>query len=329
MLMHITIHDSFCSGFTGHEHLYNFGLINMYDPEFATFLPPDNYVQDPTSQQSFNRYAYCMYNPLKYVDPSGELYFGWNGNSSYDYEQAERLVLSIRYNQYLEIMQPTWDRINYFSNSLWSQGDSYGGAIGGNGCHGGGSGNQGSGNGGGNNQNVSTGNEQGDGDPTSTTNSNDTQDGDPQRLVSPNYLWIKCHFWYLYCNRQDMHVDATKINFDFLSFDDLTPKGDGNYSVNLYDYISDCPQLAAALGEITLIPSDNVDYYKIGFDTYDFDLHPNSNEEWFTKRNAATLLGGLWFYGVIDNYQVFPSPSMFFGGGFDIYFDGEVYIKKP
>ena len=104
----------------------------------SSFLSPDKYMQDPTTQQGFNRYAYCMYNPLKYVDPSGELYFGWNGNSSYDYEQAERLVLSIRYNQYLEIMQPTWDRINYFSNSLWSQGDSYGGAIGGNGCHGGG-----------------------------------------------------------------------------------------------------------------------------------------------------------------------------------------------
>ena len=132
----------FDRGFTGHEHLYDLGLINMngrmYDPLMSAFLSPDNYMQDLTTQQGFNRYAYCMYNPLKYVDPSGELYFGWNGNSSYDYEQAERLVLSIRYNQYLEIMQPTWDRINYFSNSLWSQGDSYGGAIGGNGCHGGG-----------------------------------------------------------------------------------------------------------------------------------------------------------------------------------------------
>lgn len=28
-------------------------------------------VQNPTSQQGFNRYAYCLYNPLKYVDPSG------------------------------------------------------------------------------------------------------------------------------------------------------------------------------------------------------------------------------------------------------------------
>ncbi len=29
-------------------------------------------AQDPTSQQGFNRYAYCFYNPLKYVDPTGE-----------------------------------------------------------------------------------------------------------------------------------------------------------------------------------------------------------------------------------------------------------------
>ncbi len=33
-------------------------------------------VQDPSSQQGFNRYAYCFYNPLKYVDPTGERAFG-------------------------------------------------------------------------------------------------------------------------------------------------------------------------------------------------------------------------------------------------------------
>ena len=54
----------------------------MYDPLLSSFLSPDNYMQDPTTQQGFNRYAYCMYNPLKYVDPSGELCRGW-GSSSY------------------------------------------------------------------------------------------------------------------------------------------------------------------------------------------------------------------------------------------------------
>ena len=65
----------FDRGFTGHEQLDQFGLINMngrmYDPLAARFLSPDIMVQDPTSTQSFNRYAYCLNNPLRYVDPSG------------------------------------------------------------------------------------------------------------------------------------------------------------------------------------------------------------------------------------------------------------------
>ena len=32
-------------------------------------LSPDNYVQLPDLSQSFNRYSYCLNNPLKYTDP--------------------------------------------------------------------------------------------------------------------------------------------------------------------------------------------------------------------------------------------------------------------
>ena len=66
----------FDRGFTGHEHLMDFRLVNMngrvYDPVTSTFLSVDNYVQDPSYTQNFNRYAYCMNNPLKYTDPDGE-----------------------------------------------------------------------------------------------------------------------------------------------------------------------------------------------------------------------------------------------------------------
>ena len=65
----------FDRGFTGHEHLYSFGLINMngrmYDPVTSSFLSVDQYVSSPENAQGFNRYAYCMNNPLRYVDPSG------------------------------------------------------------------------------------------------------------------------------------------------------------------------------------------------------------------------------------------------------------------
>ena len=68
---------NFHRGYTGHEHLPEFNLINMngrlYDPVLARFLSPDPYVQAPEFSQSFNRYSYCLNNPLKYTDPSGEI----------------------------------------------------------------------------------------------------------------------------------------------------------------------------------------------------------------------------------------------------------------
>ena len=63
-------------GYSGHEHLAWFGLINMnarlYDPLLGRFLSPDPYVQAPGFTQSFNRYSYAWGNPLKYSDESGE-----------------------------------------------------------------------------------------------------------------------------------------------------------------------------------------------------------------------------------------------------------------
>lgn len=63
-------------GYTGHEHLQSVGLINMngrlYNPKLHRFLQPDNYVQDASNTQNYNRYSYVLNNPLKYTDPSGE-----------------------------------------------------------------------------------------------------------------------------------------------------------------------------------------------------------------------------------------------------------------
>jgi len=43
----------------------------LYDPYVQRFLSPDNLVQSPLNAQSFNRYSYCLNNPFKYNDPSG------------------------------------------------------------------------------------------------------------------------------------------------------------------------------------------------------------------------------------------------------------------
>ena len=73
-----TVPDWLYRGFTGHEHLPEFGLINMnarlYDPALGRMLSPDNYVGSGGSQ-GFNRYSYAGNNPLKFVDPDGNFFF--------------------------------------------------------------------------------------------------------------------------------------------------------------------------------------------------------------------------------------------------------------
>ena len=66
-------------GYTGHEHIDAFGIINMnglvYDPLTAMFMSPDPFVQSPDNWVNYNRYGYCLNNPLIYTDPSG--YKNW------------------------------------------------------------------------------------------------------------------------------------------------------------------------------------------------------------------------------------------------------------
>ena len=64
-------------GYTGHEHFLEISIIHMnariYDPFTKMFLQPDNIIQDNTKPDNYNRYGYCLNNPLKYTDPSGNV----------------------------------------------------------------------------------------------------------------------------------------------------------------------------------------------------------------------------------------------------------------
>ena len=106
-------------GYTGHEHLTDFGLINMnarlYDPVIGRFLSPDPYVQDPESTQDFNRYTYCLNNPLVYSDETGKfitaLTFLWDFfstmvNGGLDFSNAE-------------IMKSAWQKFD--PSAPWSK----------------------------------------------------------------------------------------------------------------------------------------------------------------------------------------------------------------
>jgi hypothetical protein len=37
------------------------------------FISPDTIIPHPSNPQSFNRYSYCLNNPMKYIDPSGQV----------------------------------------------------------------------------------------------------------------------------------------------------------------------------------------------------------------------------------------------------------------
>ena len=76
-------------GYTGHEQLNQFGLINMnarlYDPLLGRFLAPDPQVANPETTNGFNRFMYASDNPMMYVDINGEdgLPWWWFGGDNY------------------------------------------------------------------------------------------------------------------------------------------------------------------------------------------------------------------------------------------------------
>ena len=67
---------TFDRGFTGHEHYDCIHVINanarLYDPIIGRFFSPDPFVQAPDFTQAYNRYSYCMNNPVMYCDEDGE-----------------------------------------------------------------------------------------------------------------------------------------------------------------------------------------------------------------------------------------------------------------
>ena len=56
--------------FDAESGLYYYGA-RYFDPELGRFIQPDTTIPDLGNPQSYNRYAYCVNNPLRYTDPSG------------------------------------------------------------------------------------------------------------------------------------------------------------------------------------------------------------------------------------------------------------------
>ena len=55
----------------------------LYDPAVGRFLSPDPLVQAPDNTQNYNRYSYCLNNPLRWTDETG-LYFSANDQKRFE-----------------------------------------------------------------------------------------------------------------------------------------------------------------------------------------------------------------------------------------------------
>jgi RHS repeat-associated protein len=73
--------------FTGKEldstGLYYYGA-RYYDPVVGRFITADNFISKPYNPQYLNRYAYCMNNPLRYIDPTGNDSLDFASSHSWD-----------------------------------------------------------------------------------------------------------------------------------------------------------------------------------------------------------------------------------------------------
>lgn len=139
-------------GYCGHEHLVEMGLINMnarlYDPLLGRFLSPDPYVQLPDFSQNFNRYSYCLNNPLVYKDENGEFIFtaltaifefgknlikhGFN-TSQYDWNQtvnAWRIDMGMFRGNFIQVLNKwTWNLLPSVVGNVTAHGFNIAGAI--------------------------------------------------------------------------------------------------------------------------------------------------------------------------------------------------------
>jgi RHS repeat-associated protein len=60
--------------FDAESGLYYYNA-RYYDPELGRFIQPDTAIPDLSNPQSYNRYSYCVNDPLRFTDPTGHSFW--------------------------------------------------------------------------------------------------------------------------------------------------------------------------------------------------------------------------------------------------------------
>jgi hypothetical protein len=132
---------------------------------------------------------------------------------------------------------------------------------------------------------------------------------------------------YQFGGTKDYYINASELDFSMTSQNDLglTQTPDVVQYVNLFN--TGINELSLSFGNVGMVYQGN-DQFSIQ-DRFDFDRRPEAS----FSRNAGTFLGGLAF-GRIFNTPApylppifYLQPNYYFGGPFDIKFNGTVTIK--
>jgi RHS repeat-associated protein len=126
----IPVPQKMIRGYTLHEHLDEFAMINMngrvYDPVIGRFIQPDDVIQSPDNLQNYNRYAYCFNNPLRYNDPTG--HYGEDPTYGYyasGYSFGATTYGSVNYLGYSANYSASWSQSGYGSVTYDAQNITY------------------------------------------------------------------------------------------------------------------------------------------------------------------------------------------------------------
>lgn len=288
-------------GYTFHEHLDAFGLINMngrmYDPLVGRMLSPDPFIQMPNYSQSYNRFTYAFNNPLRFTDLSGYI----AGDSIRQNTNALIKALFPQKEKYT-FKQP----LSYFNTDNTSLGP------------------------------LAPGSESAELQPV--VNSKVDKDAEGNAKKNPQSRGVPfelARFWYQFGGGSRMDVELNSIDFSRVRMSDFDSRGlatirlDSKHFSNIND--------ALVHGTITLQRIGNTNQAKIALNRGDdyaqlkgepagmFNFEMQSLSEpinWI--RNPETFLGGL-IYGIMPIGGTF----IYMGGKpFPIYYQGTITIKQ-
>jgi RHS repeat-associated protein len=90
-------------GFTGKRDYSYIQLIDFnarfYSPRLGRFIQPDTIIPNLTNPQSLNRFSYTLNNPVKYTDPSGNMYITEPGSgpcwACYDHYHNQGVIYDL------------------------------------------------------------------------------------------------------------------------------------------------------------------------------------------------------------------------------------------